>query len=63
MIFICTFDLYELGYYKYTFTNKCSEVPELEYGDDTMKIIVNTLGTKGEVSNELKEFLKAVKWK
>lgn len=60
MIFICTFDLYELGYYKYTFTNKCNEVPELEYGDDTMKIIVNTLGTKGEVSNELKEFLKAV---
>ena len=60
VIFICTFDLYELGHYKYTFTNKCSEVPGLEYGDDTMKIIVNTLGTKGEVSDELKEFLKAV---
>ena len=60
VIFICTFDLYEMGYYKYTFTNKCNEVPGLEYGDDTMKIIVNTLGTRGEVSAELKEFLKAV---
>ena len=60
VIFICTFDLYEFGYYKYTFTNKCNEVPGLEYGDDTMKIIVNTSGIKGKVSDELKDFLKAV---
>ena len=60
VIFICTFDLYKMGYYKYTFTNKCSEVPELEYGDETTKIIVNTKGGKGEASDELKDFLNAV---
>ena len=60
VIFICTFDLYDLGYYKYTFTNRCIEVPDLEYGDETTKIIVNTYGTKGDVSEELKVFLNAV---
>ena len=60
VIFICTFDLYDLGYYKYTFTNKCNEVPGLEYGDGTTKIIVNTYGTKGGASHDLKDFLNAV---
>lgn len=60
IIFICTFDLYNLGQYKYTFRNKCDEVADLEYGDDTSKIIINTIGTKGTVSEELKDFLKAI---
>ena len=60
VIFICTFDLYNLGYYKYTFTNKCNEVCGLEYGDETTKIIINTYGTKGDASDDLKDFLSAV---
>lgn len=60
VIFICTFDLYNLDLYKYTFTNQCKEIANLEYGDETTKIIVNSKGTKGEVSEDFKVFLKAV---
>lgn len=60
VIFICTFDLYGLGNYKYTFTNKCNEEQGLEYGDETTKIIMNTYGTKGNISDDLKDFLAAV---
>ena len=35
VIFICSFDFYELGEYRYTFTNRCHEVKDLEYGDLT----------------------------
>lgn len=59
-IFICTFDLYDLGFYKYTFTNQCWEKPNLQYGDETTKIIINTKGIKGEISKDLKDFLDAV---
>lgn len=60
VIFICTFDHFGLDYYKYTFTNKCNEVPGLELGDETTKILLNTYGKKGDVSDDLKDFLKAV---
>ncbi len=60
VIFICTFDYYGLGYYKYTFNNNCLECGELEYGDETSKIIVNTNGRNGTISEELKAFLDAI---
>lgn len=60
VIFICTFDYYKLSHYKYTFTNKCHEIDGLEYGDETTKIIINTYGTKGDISDDLKEFLNCV---
>lgn len=60
VIFICTFDLYHQGQYKYTFTNRCHEVEDLEMGDETKKIYLNTQGAKGEISRGLKAFLSYV---
>ena len=60
VIFICTFDFYGFDRYKYTFSNKCDEVDGLEYGDETTKIIINTKGSVGNVSEDFKKFIKAV---
>ena len=60
IIFICTYDLYGKNQYRYTFTYQCKEVDGLEYGDQTTMIILNTMGTEGNVSEDLKTFLKCV---
>lgn len=60
VIFICTFDFYGFDRYKYTFSNKCDEVEGLEYGDETTKIIINTKGSVGDVSEDFIKFVKAV---
>lgn len=41
VIFICAFDLFEAGLYKYTFENRCKENPEIVLGDGTQKIFLN----------------------
>lgn len=43
----CDFDLYGRGKYRYTFTNQCKEIPGLELGDESTKIVLNTRGTDG----------------
>lgn len=60
VIFICTFDYYKLDQYKYTFTYTCNEIPGLEYGDETTRIVLNSKGTKGKVSDDLKDFLNCI---
>ncbi len=60
IIFICTYDLYGKNQYRYTFTYQCKEIDGLEYGDQTTMIILNTMGTEGNVSEDLKTFLKCV---
>ena len=60
IIFVCTGDPFGQGLYKYTFSNRCHELPGLELGDETTKVFLNTKGHKGEVSNELKAFLSFV---
>ena len=60
IIFICTYDLYGRNQYRYTFTYRCEEIDGLEYGDRTTMIVLNTKGTEGNVSEELKTFLKCV---
>lgn len=60
VIFICTFDLFKCGHYKYTFSNLCHEVKGLEFGDGTTKILLNTRGIHGEISHGLKAFLRFV---
>ena len=42
----------------YTFENTCREVPGLLFGDETVKVIVNTRGEIGEISEELKEVIR-----
>ncbi len=60
VILICPFDVYGLGLHKYTFKNLCVEHPELEMGDETEKIVLNTNGTADDVDEKLKNFLDYV---
>ena len=55
VIFICNFDPYGEERYIYTFQNRCDQNYEVLFGDDAVKVVVNTKGTKGEISPELKE--------
>ncbi len=57
VIFVCTFDLFGKGLHVYTFENRCVQDLELPLGDDTTKIILNTKGTKDDVSQEMKRLL------
>lgn len=60
VIFICTFDPFSRGQYVYTFENRCMEVPDLNLGDETTKIFVNTKGNCGNTSEEFKELLRFI---
>ena len=60
IIFICTFDLFGLDERIYTFRNRCVEQPEIELGDGTTKIFLNAKGLKGNVDEELEDFLQYV---
>ena len=55
VIFICNFDPYDEGLYIYTFQNRCDQNYEILFEDDAVKVVVNTKGTKGDISPELKE--------
>ncbi len=57
VIFVCTFDLFGEGRHIYTFENRCIQNPELDLGDDTTKIILNTKGTIDDVTPEMKKLL------
>jgi predicted transposase/invertase (TIGR01784 family) len=58
IVVICGFDLFGYGKYRYTFSNKCEEVPGLELGDQCKKIILNTRGNNDqEVEQSLIDFL------
>ena len=60
VIFICTFDLYEEGRHLYSFRNRCDQDPELEYGDETFKYVLNTKGTLDDIPPALKCFLEYI---
>lgn len=60
VIFICTFDLFGEGFYRYTFENLCREKTDLSLNDEAIKIFFNTSGTKGKITDEAKAFLKYV---
>ena len=57
VIFICNYDTHSQGRYLYMFENRCIQDTDLVFGDQTMKVIVNTKGSVGEINNELKELL------
>lgn len=44
IVVICGFDLFGYGLYRYTFDNRCKEIPDLVMGDECQKIILNTKG-------------------
>jgi len=60
VIFICTFDLFGKGEYVYKIKNTCTNVDGIDYDDGAYTYFLNTKGTKGNVSEDLKIFLKAV---
>lgn len=60
IIFICQFDVFGRGRYRYTFENICKEDPSLSLGDETVKIFLNAKGRQGMVSGDLKNFLDYV---
>ena len=57
VIFICTYDPFGKGRWIYTFENLCREDPDISLGDGATKIILNTKGSVGEISDELKALL------
>lgn len=54
VIFICTFDPYGQGRHVYTFEYLCKQDPSLTFGDEIVKIILNTKGTMDDVCPEMK---------
>lgn len=60
VIFICTFDPYGQGRHLYSFEYLCDQDPSLTFGDETIKIILNTKGTMDDVSPEMKRLLEYI---
>lgn len=58
IIFICNHDPYGRGRVVYRFENRCIEEPELPFGDETVKVVVNTRGTEGTVNAKLLEVIR-----
>ena len=56
IIFICIFDFFEKGNYVYTFKRRCLENLELELPDEATTMLLNTKGSHGEISKDLKSF-------
>ena len=57
VIFICPFDEFKRGLHKYTFENRCKEMPELVLGDESTKIFLCAGGNADDVSDDMKDFL------
>ena len=60
IVFICKFDMFGAGYYRYTFKNICEEDNTILLQDGATKIYINPNGNKGQISKELKAFLDFV---
>ena len=58
IIFICNYDPFGQKRYIYTFENRCLEDLSLRFGDDAVKVVVNTKGETGEISDALKEVIR-----
>ena len=60
IVFICSFDPFGRGLYRYTFEPRCLEA-DFPLGDGTRRIFLSTKGTnESDVSKELVSFLKYV---
>ncbi|MBR1442638.1 MAG: Rpn family recombination-promoting nuclease/putative transposase [Firmicutes bacterium] len=60
VIFICTYDPFGEERYIYTFKNRCEENAGITLDDDTLKIVINAQGIKGDISGELKDTLNYI---
>ena len=57
IIFLCTFDLFGLGYHKYSFNAKCNEIPGLSLGDGANRLFICAGGSQDDVSDDMKAFI------
>ncbi len=57
VIFICTFDPFGQGLYRYSFKNMCAEQQELALNDEAYRLFFNTTGSKGDIPPRLRELL------
>ena len=58
VIFICPFDYFNHELHKYTFENRCNELPGLVLGDEATKIFLCAGGNADDVSDDMKDFLE-----
>ena len=59
VIYICDYDPFGQGRYRYTFNNQCIEDPEVDIDDGVHTIILSNRGTNcDEISEELLSFLQ-----
>ena len=57
VIFLCNYDPFGYDRMQYTIKNMCVEDTEMPYEDGARTIVLYTKGTKGDVSEELRQFL------
>ena len=62
VIFICTFDLFSCGRYRYTFEHRCMEDTSIRLDDGTTRIFLNTKGIldTDDISDDMRAFLSYV---
>lgn len=58
VIFICNYDPFGKSQLIYTFRNRCDEDYSVVLDDEAAKIIINTKGTVGNISDELKAVIQ-----
>lgn len=58
VIFICKFDPFDRKKYRYMFQNMCEDVDGLALNDEAYKVFFSTVGTEGEISDNLRELLR-----
>ena len=58
VIFICNYDPFGKSRYIYTFRNRCDEDNGILLEDEATKIIINTKGTIGDISEDLKAVIR-----
>ena len=57
VIFICQEDIFDLGLWRYSFENMCTEVAGLKLEDGACKVFFNAKGYHGEINPEAKGIL------
>ncbi|MDO4921340.1 MAG: Rpn family recombination-promoting nuclease/putative transposase [Phascolarctobacterium sp.] len=60
LVFICAFDFFNEGRYVYTFKSRCLENLALELKNDVTVMLLNSQGTHGDVTPQVKNFLRYV---
>ena len=60
VIFICTFDAFGEGLWRYTFENMCRERTNKFLNDGAFKIFFNTAGIEGSIGRDAKNILRFI---